>query len=378
MNLLYWSPFYAPDKGGIETIAGLALPRLVTLGYNVRVVASFGRVAAEPVTEVDGVTVHRFPFRQWFNAGNHTGILKLTRTVARLKREFRPDVVHLNLSDPSVLLHLATDAASVPMLVALHTEWTRVGELLKAGSAFKRAVLRADWITSVSRAGLRQCTAVLPELATRSSVEVNGIDPSGFDPDRRPAEVPTLLYCGRLVTDKGVDQIIRVMRRITAQQPDARLVIAGDGPERPRLERLAADIGVAGAVRFEGFVDAPRVATLMAECRAVLMASRFGESSPRTEGLPMVLLEAGAAARPAVAFAAGGTAEVIDHDRTGIVLESEDVEAFAAAATGLLADPERARRMGRAARRRIEAQFSIERYVDRYDRLYRMLRDRRS
>lgn len=371
MNLLYWTPFFFPDTGGVETISRIALARFKALGYNTTVVTSVGRAGGGPVSVVDGIPIHRYPLQQAFRSGNHRELLKIAGEISRLKRRFEPDIVHVNLSDPSVVLHMMTNSDTVPTLVALHNEWTGISNPLMKSNLIHKVLMGADWVTSVSRSSLAKVHEFFPELGSRSSVEHNGIDTERFDPGLTPAATPTALYCGRLIPEKGVDRVIRAMNQVVEHLPDATLVVAGDGPERRNLEALVEQSGLNRSVRFEGTVPPVVVARLMGECRAVLMASRSHET--RSEGLPMVLLEAGAMARPVVAAPDGGTAEVVEHGKTGLLVEGDDAGAFASAILALLRDPALVERLGRAARRRIEKHFSLDDYVGRYHGLYRQL-----
>ena len=366
MNLLYWTPFYHPDVGGIETISRYALPRLARLGYRIMVVTSFGRVAGDPVIQVDGITVHRFPFQQSFHAGDHINILHARRRIKALKEDFQPNIVHLNLSDPSVLLHLMTNTHAVPTLMALHTNYLDDRGALRNGGLFKKALHSAQWVTSVCQAGLQECINVVPEIEGRASVEFNGVDLDRFKPRRSWRDTPMLLCPGRLVPAKGIDRAIQAMKRVVRAYPSATLVIAGDGPERAYLERCVADNDLHDSIQFLGTVEYDHVAQLMEQCNAVLLPSR-------NEGLPMVVLEAAAMARPVVAFPAGDTTAIVEHRKTGLVVPQDDIQGFAAAIMELLDSPDLAREMGCAARHKVEQHFGIDAYVDRYDKLYRRL-----
>jgi phosphatidylinositol alpha-1,6-mannosyltransferase len=134
-----------------------------------------------------------------------------------------------------------------------------------------------------------------------------------------------------------------------------RLVIAGDGDDRPRLEALAASLGLARQVLFTGFVSEATLAELYARAAVFVMPSRG-------EGFGLVYLEAMRAALPCVAACASAAAEIIADGETGLLVDPLAPDAIAAALGRLLASPELARAMGEAGRRRLELLFTPRRF----------------
>lgn len=142
---------------------------------------------------------------------------------------------------------------------------------------------------------------------------------------------PTLLFLGRLVPVKGLDRLLEALPMV----PGATLLIAGEGPERPRLERLAQPFGA--TVRFVGAVEGAKKRALLLACDALVLPSRVLDDG-RTEGAPVVLMEALAAQCPVVATDVGAAAALIGE--AGLVVPPEDARALAAALTRALHDRE--------------------------------------
>ena len=134
-----------------------------------------------------------------------------------------------------------------------------------------------------------------------------------------------------------------------------RLIIAGDGDDRPRLEALAASLGISGSVTFTGFVSEATLAELYRRAAVFAMPSRG-------EGFGLVYLEAMRAARPCVAARASAAAELVADGESGLLVDPLDPAALAAALARLLASPELANRLGRAGRRRFEQLYTPERF----------------
>ena len=176
-------------------------------------------------------------------------------------------------------------------------------------------------------------------IERRIHVVENGLDLP--PPPRPPSPDGPVLTVGRLIHDKGMDILIEALRGSRRT-----LVIAGTGPERPRLEARAHQAGV--TVRFEGFVEQPRLADLYRECSCVVLASRRGE------GLPNALLEAMGNGRPVVATRVTGNEDLIADGENGILVPPGQADGLRGALERLVADPALASRL--AARARADAE----------------------
>ncbi|MDE2333954.1 MAG: glycosyltransferase [Rhodospirillales bacterium] len=175
-----------------------------------------------------------------------------------------------------------------------------------------------------------------------------------------PPDAPMLLGLGRLHRDKGFDIALRALARL----PGVHLAIAGSGPEEGALKALAASLGVGGRAHFLGWRrDA---AALLATCDIFLCSSRG-------EPLGNMVLEAWSARRPVVALAALGPSELIDQDRTGLLVALEDDAALAAALARVLADRDAARRLATAGRDRYERDFTATAVLATWRRLFEQL-----
>ncbi len=212
-------------------------------------------------------------------------------------------------------------------------------------------------------------------LMQRATVIPNAVDLARFAPTvdgsavraelDLPARAPIILSAGVLVRRKGFSVLIRALPRIIGVHPDVRLLIAGErsetdpGDHPAELRALADELGVADALLLPGRrEDMPE---LLAACDVFVLTSRH-------EGQPAVVLEAMASARPVVVTPAAAAG--IEHGRSGIVVPEDDPEAVAAAVLGLLARPERAREIGRAARRDVEERHDVRAMVRAYERVY--------
>ena len=364
MRVLFWSETFWPRVGGVETLAARLLPALRSRGHEF-IVITWESTKIPDVIGYRDIPIYRFPFFSAGDRGSLVPLLESRRRVVDVKKQFAPDLIHINSYGSSVLFHLNT-AAAHPALSLLTLHQALPDEPIGRDSLLGHVLQSAAWVTACSAFVLGHARRLVPEIVARSSVIHNGMaitpqppSPISFDPAR-------ILCLGRLVPEKGFDLALAAFRLVLRRFPSARLLVAGEGRELNNLQRQAAELGLALSVEFAGAVPPDKVAELIAESTLVVVPSRI-------EGFGLVALEAASMARPVVASLVGGLPEVIVHERTGLLTESENSEALAAAVVRLLEQPEQSERMGLAARERVQTEFAWKCHVDAYDDLYRTL-----
>ncbi|MGH9805391.1 MAG: glycosyltransferase family 4 protein [Candidatus Acidiferrales bacterium] len=169
---------------------------------------------------------------------------------------------------------------------------------------------------------------------------------------------------GMFYPDKGQESLLRMLAVLRRKFPACRVLLAGEGPERPRLERLARELEIAPAVCFTGFVE--DVAAVYAALDVFLFPAV-------DEGLGTALLAAMAHGLPVVALRETAASEVVDHERSGLLVADCKPETLVDAVRSLLADAQAARRLGEGARARIAERFSAEQMVEGNLKVYREL-----
>lgn len=205
--------------------------------------------------------------------------------------------------------------------------------------------------------------------ADRTIVHHNGVDVTAFAPAEHQAEEPTILSVGRLVEKKGMEYLIQAFARIAGEVPEVRLEIAGDGPLRPSLERLASDSGVSARVTFRGSLSHREVATSMQKAGVVCQPSVTAADGD-AEGLTTTVLEAAATAKPLIGTRHSGIPEVVVDGTTGFLVAERDAAALADRLLLLLQNAELRRRMGEAGRRRVEEHFDLRKQAKRLEEIY--------
>jgi glycosyltransferase involved in cell wall biosynthesis len=208
--------------------------------------------------------------------------------------------------------------------------------------------------------------------ATRRRLEADGLAvddvvPNGVAewPARPPlAGPPTVAFAGRLVPEKGVDVLLRAFARVAGRLPDARLLVAGDGPERGRLDALAASLGLAERATFLGHLSRPDAEAAFGGAWVQAIPSTWEEPAG------VVAMEAAIRGTAVVASATGGLVEAVSAGETGLLVPPGDEQAMAAALSALLADRGQAERLGQQARARARAEFTVAACADRFLELY--------
>ncbi|MFJ7342733.1 GT4 family glycosyltransferase PelF [Streptomyces sp. NPDC101110] len=192
----------------------------------------------------------------------------------------------------------------------------------------------------------------------------NGVDPAAFPAAGPEPEAPTLSWAGRVDPIKDLETLIRAFALVRAESPHARLRLFGGTPRggeayRERCEALAAELGHADAVTFEGRVD---------DIKDAYAAGNVVMLSSISEGFPFTLIEAMSCGRATVSTDVGGVREAVGD--AGLVVPPRDPEAMAAAALELLGDAGRRGAMGEAARLRVIEQFTLRQTIDTFRSIY--------
>jgi len=300
--------------------------------------------------------------------GLHT-LKELVRFARDLRRD-RTQIVHAFNFYPNMFAIPAARLAGVPVVIATLRD---MGDLW---TPMQRRAQR--WVCRMAHRVVANAAAVREQAVKEGydpravCVIRNGLDLATFSrshdhvPRRAalglPPHVPVVAVFSRLNHPvKGIHVFLEAVARVAHVHRDVQFLVVGDGPLRPGLEALAKGLGVGDRVRFTGYrAD-------VGEAMATVTISVIPSLS---EGLSNVLLESMAASIPVIASRVGGTPEVIDDGQSGLLVPPRDPEVLAKAIGFLLSDPEHARTLGRAGRRRVEQLFQIGRMVGETETLY--------
>jgi phosphatidylinositol alpha-1,6-mannosyltransferase len=344
-------------QGGIETFVAALVDRLppddvVVYTATMPNAAAYDATLPYPVVRDRATTL--LPTRR---VGQRT---------AGLLREHRLDTVLFGASAPLGLLATGLRRAGARRLVGIthghECWWARVPGTRQALRRIGDATDCLTYLGPYTRSVI--APALSPAARQRMQQLTPGVDPDVFVPATRPRtgaaaavraaldiapDRPVVVCVGRLTPRKGQDTLIAALPAVLAAVPEALLLIVGTGSDRDRLERLAAEHGVAAHVRFAGSVPLPDLPAHVAAGDVFAMPCRTRRGGLEVEAFGIVFLEAQSCGLPVLVGASGGAPDTVRDGVTGFVVEPA-AAAVAPRLIELLGDPERARTMGAAGR----------------------------
>jgi len=302
-----------------------------------------------------------------------TGLLKPgdLRRVRRQVEAVGPDVVHTHLGYADLMGGLAARSLGIPAVSTIHVmEWTETSLRERVKSRLMDLARRtcADSVITVSEPARQALLDAGYGRGSRLVTVHNGVDARIVPGSGREVRSELGLGRGDLVVamvsvlrdGKGHDVAFEAFAALRERQPRLRLLVVGDGPAREQIREQARAAG-------EGIVLAGHRDDVM----AVLDAADVLLHPSRVDAFPTALLEAMAASVPVVATAVGGIPEIVDHERTGLLMDAPPTAAdIQHALAGLVEDPDRRRRQGAAARVRFEAEFAAGHWARRTRTVY--------
>lgn len=307
--------WYAPRIGGIERHLGQLAERLIAAGHRVTVVTPMRGAA----TETEAVRLHRVAAPLLPGCGL---IWKPEsfRRIGEILRTGRFDVIHVHHSLVSPAGFAALYHAQRAGIPAVGTAHSILGRYVWAFRALDRAFHWSRWPVVFSAVSERVAREIRPFVRSRPVVVLpNAIDPAEWRvAARAPSPTVTFATVMRLVPRKRGAALLHAFRQVHAAMPPGRvrLRLAGDGPERRRLQRLARRLGIAGAVEFLGAIPSAEVKPLLANAEIFVLASKL-------EAFGIAALEARAAGLPVAALRENGVAEFIEHGVDGLLANSD-------------------------------------------------------
>jgi len=368
MNILALTDYYLPHSGG---------SRVYYHNLYKNLVASF----PDTVT----VLTKKVPGWQEFDRQHSTDSLRIRRRSKPLitwKYQHLPkivfplahalqfakhaDLLHCgDLYPPGVIGLLLKRAANIPYLIFCHGDEITQTDCRRYQPRVRDQIYRDSAAVVAANEFAYQRLLRLGIGEQKVFKVTPGVDLERFTATASTAELAArlglngksvILSVGRLVPKKGYPVVLEAVARIAAGHNSLRYLIAGDGPERSRLEALASHLGLQEIVTFLGDVPQEKLPDLYSACDVFVLANRYAEGD--VESFGMVFLEAGAAGKPVVGGRSGGTAEAVLEGVTGLLIDPDDVQQLATVLQQLLGNPAMRRHMGEAGLQRVRAEFN--------------------
>lgn len=381
---------YGVLSGGAERVTVDLRDGLRARGHDARIFAS----SAQPLPLANEADYTCFGQDGWtrrlLQVANPGAIVRLRQVLA----EFRPEVVHVRmfltqlsplilpmLARVPTLLHVGNYQTICPINTRILPDESMCA--YRAGAAcYRQGCVSALGLarTVVQLGSWRRWRAVFRLIVANShalarTLRANDVDVGAVIwngtrplPARAPLQnPPTIAFAGRLVAKKGVDVLLGATALVVRELPNARLLIVGDGEERPRLERLILEYGLTDHVIMCGHLARPQLDERLGAAWVQALPSRYPE--PFANAVTEAMMRGTAV----VGTAMGGTSELVREGVTGYLVPMGDAEALADRLRRLLADREAAERLGESARNVALAELTVDGMIDRFESAYTQL-----
>jgi glycosyltransferase involved in cell wall biosynthesis len=282
------------------------------------------------------------------------------RSAVRARREQQTDIVHAHWWFPSGLVGTWLSKLShTPLVTTLHGTDVRLARAVSMSRpAFRHVLQSSKAITAVSKwlADEAQSLVSAPHpVVAPMPVATEHFAPGGV------RDKDSLLFVGRLTRQKGVDVLLQALAKLPAA---ITLDVVGEGDERTRLEQMARELGLATRVRWAGVLPHTELVRYYQKASAVVVPSA-------DEGLGLVAAEAMLCETPVIGFESGGLPDVVQHERTGLLVRERSPDALATAIETLRERDDRGLSLGAAGRLHALATFAPESVARRYIDIYR-------
>jgi glycosyltransferase involved in cell wall biosynthesis len=352
LKVLHIGKYYHPYNGGMEKSLYTSVNELKKdIDFTVLAANNSRRT----VTENNGLTVVRLAnFGSIFSQPVVPGIFFWLR---RLKA----DIVHLHLPNPLGMISYLISCPRTKLVVSYHSDVIRQKHIMLLLNPVLKFVLRKAEVIVVTSDNLINSSSLLQEFRCKCRVIPHGVDINNFELNkdelakaetiRRGINKPLVLFVGRLVYYKGLEYLIRAMKKTEAQ-----LVIVGTGPQKEKLLALAKNMKLEKKISWTGEISDERLRLLYAACDLFVLPSCYN-----SESFGLVILEAHAAGKPVVStdLPTGVTFANL-HNHTGLVVPCKDSEALAGAINQLIFSADLRQEYGSQARQRVKKEFSKE------------------
>lgn len=339
-----WRDIRNPEAGGAEVHLHEILAHLVRWGHSVTQISA-GSPDCMPEEQIDGIRILRRG--HWFDAN-----LTIPLFARRHMRHNTYDVVLEDINKLPFFMPLYTRVPVIPVIPHLfggtafrETNWA-IASYVYLFERFIPVLFRNNHFIVISPSTKDDLVSrgIAPE---RISVVLCGLDQGRYrDLGLERFDRPTIVHLGRLRKYKSVDVVMRSMRSILREVPDARLVIIGEGPYKRKLTSLAGRLDFGNAIEFKGYMDYESLVEYLNRSHLLV------NPSPK-EGWGLTVVEANACGVPVVASDRPGLRDSVWNGETGLLVPYGDVEAFARASLHILTDKELWRRMSSRAIERV-------------------------
>jgi glycosyltransferase involved in cell wall biosynthesis len=383
MGILFVTPYFPPQTGGVATYVHAIQRRLRERGHEVAVLMpGSSHVLTRVGTPAQGDIFECYLRRPWVPSAPLKGFagwsLYALPTLSRLAtfiRSRRIEVVVLEY--PMAYMYyfaILRRILNFRIVVGVHGDDVLSLSKLDAYERFlvRRLIRKADWLVGHSKSLLAETSRIVGEASYRRSCIPYGVESTrlralvGGIPDARAVcDAPYILTVAKLYSRKGLDVLLDSVRQMGPQAGQRRFVVVGDGPEESRLKEQADALGIADRVVFTGELTFEETARLHERCEFFVLPSR-------SEPFGIALLEAMTFGKAVVATRVGGIPEFVVHRENGLLVEADDSKGLSAEIVRLIDDSELRSRLGARGRQTVEERYTYDKVISDYEACFRL------
>jgi glycosyltransferase involved in cell wall biosynthesis len=309
-----------------------------------------------------GISIQRFDFNAILEKKDLKEMRSIRNYLDQLAKEFQPDIIYLNTvaNGSAFAFLLFRNLFTAPVVATMHTPYFFEGEI---PPITKQVMDQADCICCASQWGLQVMEKLLPLRNPPLKMIYYGLKNPAIVPHDLPFSPPTLLLYGRLSSEKGFEVGIEAFHLLLERGIEARLVIGGEGAERPFLESLVDRWNLRSRTHFTGFLNREEVYQWINQATFIVMPSHF-------EAFGLVAFESMQLGRPVIASHVGGLPEIVAHRERGLLVPPNDPRSFSIAMQELIENPEKTKEMGQAAYEWAQESYSLHKNVNQYEQIF--------
>ena len=371
--------FFPPHMGGIEKVSYEQSRRLTESGYEFDVLTSKTKGQIEhPAKRIRIYPYSGLKVAERFGVPYPILTVKAYKQFAKVIRNCDLVHAHGHVYMSSYLAGMLAKKYKKPFIVTQHNtwidykSWLNIMENMNDLTIGKSVLKRADRILTVSKETMKYVLRLGADKV-KTSVMYNGVDTNCFRYAKKgesreklglPKNRKIIFSVRRLVYKNGLDTLIESAALVARAYPDILFVVAGKGPSKQLIENRIKKLGIENNTKLTGFVPDELLPVYYNAADYFVLPSASGE------GLPLVLFEAMACSLPVVATAVGGTPEIIEHMKNGVLVPPMNPEAMTEALVKLLLKEELGTFIGEEAKRSIKNRFTWEENVQRLAKVY--------
>jgi glycosyltransferase involved in cell wall biosynthesis len=360
MKILLWPRLYLPDVGGIEILTHRLGMQLRKMGHQVQILTEVFSSISYEERWIDGIKVLALPWHVALGQNNVQHVLENIKKAKELIETFKPDLINIHGWYETMAFYQLRVVKNIPVYLTIHG---LLGQQNDQKPLCRQLFSQAQGVNAVSNALIEE---IKQQHFQHPSLRMiyNGVDaePKSLSKQQRERIV---MIC-RLAKEKGVETAFYAMEQLHRKFPNARLCVIGSGDERNTLLALREKLHLENVIEMVHCIPHYRVSSWIDEASVVFVPSSY-------ESFGLTAAEAAFRSRPVIASNLKSLQEVIEHEKTGLLVMPNNPDALAKATERLFLNPNLGKQMGLQGSLRASKLFSIEKCAEEYVKMYQNL-----